>query len=206
MAAVSGLPPELPKNNLEEDDKESYSSRSSSLSFSLEAVPEPEFIQEGHWCTAPSAALSCDSLRSYVEQEHSGTGWERKDNDFDFADHPDSLLIRLFLMSRRIDFTHVTFAWYRCSRVCSKSSATSFLLLAGASQSTQILYKNSSFLYSCMKNVFQKTKTSSTLSSKTVFSMVKLNIYWLAFSPFPTLCLVDAITLAITCLVGMFLM
>lgn len=59
------------------------------------------FIISVFWCATPRAAWTCDwvegleawndvSLELYLRQEHSGTGWERKDNSFDFVDASSS--------------------------------------------------------------------------------------------------------------------
>lgn len=118
------------------DDEVSSSSRSSSFSFSIGRDVAPVSIQAGQWWTEPRAVWregdgwegwDVDSAGLWLEQEHSGTGWERKERDFEFTDASVSPSSRLFLRCLRIDVSHVRFAWYRWSRVSSKNFTTCFL-------------------------------------------------------------------------------
>lgn len=118
---------------------ESISSRSSSVSLSLGHEIVLLFIQEGQGCVTPRPAGNCEGVEGGLEawfdasdgsdlkQEHSGTGKERKDDDFEFVDSSANLSIKFLLRCLRTDVIQVRLASYKWSRISSICLATSFL-------------------------------------------------------------------------------
>lgn len=130
-----GLPTLCRKKN--PDEEESFSSRSSSLS-SLDCEILSPFIQAGQGWVTPREASTCDWVQGLDawndvsagprrEQEHSGSGWERKDFGFDFVESCASPSTKAFLTCLRTDVIQVWLASYKWSRVSSKSLTTSLL-------------------------------------------------------------------------------